>query len=60
MTTKIDTDEIEIDKLTSAFFYLFTNTNNNIPNLEKVTLRPWGAKEFAIVDNQLGMRFQQW
>jgi len=30
------------------------------PNLNKVTLRPWGAKEFAIRDNQVGIRFQQW
>ena len=30
------------------------------PNLNKVALRPWGAKEFAIADNQLGIRFQQW
>ena len=30
------------------------------PNLNKVTLRPWGAKEFAIMDNQLGIRFQEW
>lgn len=30
------------------------------PNLDKVTLRPWGALEFAIMDNQLGIRFQQW
>jgi hypothetical protein len=30
------------------------------PNLSKVTLRPWGAKEFAIADRQLGIRFQQW
>jgi hypothetical protein len=30
------------------------------PNLNKVTLRPWGAKEFAITDCQLGIRFQQW
>lgn len=30
------------------------------PNLNKITLRPWGAKEFAIVDNQVGIRFQQW
>lgn len=28
------------------------------PNLNKVTPRPWGAKEFAIVDKQLGIRFQ--
>jgi hypothetical protein len=30
------------------------------PNLDKVTVRPWGAKEFAIADDQLGIRFQQW
>ena len=30
------------------------------PNLDKVTLRPWGAKEFAIKDVQLGIIFQQW
>lgn len=30
------------------------------PNLNKITLRPWGAKEFAIADMQLGIRFQQW
>jgi hypothetical protein len=30
------------------------------PNLDKVTLRPWGAKEFAIKDKQLGIIFQQW
>lgn len=30
------------------------------PNLDKVTVRPWGAKEFAIMDNQLGIRFQEW
>ena len=30
------------------------------PNLDKVTIRPWGAKEFAIKDNQLGIIFQQW
>jgi hypothetical protein len=30
------------------------------PNLDKVTMRPWGAREFAIVDGQLGIRFQQW
>lgn len=30
------------------------------PNLNLITLRPWGAKEFAIADHQLGIRFQQW
>lgn len=30
------------------------------PNLSKITLRPWGAKEFAITDKQLGIIFQEW
>jgi hypothetical protein len=30
------------------------------PNLNKITLRPWGAKEFALMDNQLGIVIQQW
>lgn len=30
------------------------------PNLSKVTLRPWGAKEFALRDNQVCIIVQQW
>ncbi|UZR96292.1 hypothetical protein [Chondrinema litorale] len=30
------------------------------PNLSKITLRPWGAKEFALKDKQLGIVIQQW
>ena len=30
------------------------------PNLSQVTLRPWGAKEFAIMDTQLGIVIQEW
>jgi hypothetical protein len=30
------------------------------PNLKVVTLRPWGAKEFALMDKQLGIIIQQW
>lgn len=30
------------------------------PNLKNITLRPWGAKEFAIMDEQLGIIIQQW
>ena len=30
------------------------------PNLSKVTLRPWGAKEFALRDHQVGVIIQQW
>ena len=30
------------------------------PNLNKITLRPWGAKEFALRDGQVGIRVQEW
>lgn len=30
------------------------------PNLPKVTLRLWGAREFAIRDHQVCIIFQQW
>jgi hypothetical protein len=30
------------------------------PNLNKVTLRPWGAREFALTDKQIGIVVQQW
>jgi hypothetical protein len=30
------------------------------PNLSKITLRPWGAKELAIMDGQIGIVIQQW
>ena len=30
------------------------------PNLSKITLRPWTAKEFALMDGQIGIIIQQW
>jgi len=30
------------------------------PNLNKITLRPWGAKEFALKDKQVGIIIQEW
>jgi len=30
------------------------------PNLSQITMRPWGAKEFALMDDQIGIRIQQW
>lgn len=30
------------------------------PNLNEITLRPWGAREFAIRDDQLGIVIQKW
>ena len=30
------------------------------PNLNKITLRPWGAREFALRDDQVCIIIQQW
>lgn len=30
------------------------------PNLSKITLRPWGAREFALRDHQVCIIIQQW
>ena len=30
------------------------------PNLNKITVRPWTAKEFAIKDHQVGIIIQEW
>lgn len=30
------------------------------PNLKEITLRPWGAKEFALKDEQIGIIIQEW
>jgi hypothetical protein len=30
------------------------------PNLKKVTLRLWCAKEFSLTDKQIGIVIQQW
>ncbi len=30
------------------------------PNLNQIILRPWGAKEFAIMDKQTGIIIQEW
>ena len=30
------------------------------PNLKAITLRPWGAKEFALKDQQVGIIIQKW
>ena len=53
---RLETDNIDdvYQKVASAFPEMLH------PNLNKVTLRPWGAKEFAIMDTQLGVRIQQW
>jgi hypothetical protein len=30
------------------------------PNLNKIARRPWGAKEFALTDKQIGIVVQEW
>lgn len=30
------------------------------PNLNAITLRPWGAKEFALKDKRVGVIVQEW
>jgi hypothetical protein len=30
------------------------------PNLKEITLRPWGAKEFALRDEQVCIIIQEW
>ena len=52
---------IETDNIDEVFDKVFASHPHLLhPNLNKVTLRPWGAKEFAIADKQVGIRFQQW
>ena len=53
---RLETDDIETvyKKVAEKFPELLH------PNLSEVTLRPWGAKEFAMLDGQIGIRIQQW
>ncbi|QIP11910.1 hypothetical protein G8759_04315 [Spirosoma aureum] len=53
---RLVTDDIEAAYQKIASTYLeFLH-----PNLNKITLPPWGAKEFALIDKQLGLIIQQW
>lgn len=53
---RLETNDIETvhRRVASAFPELLH------PNLPAVELRPWGAKEFAMLDGQIGIRIQQW
>jgi hypothetical protein len=52
---------LETDNITEVFAKVSASHPQLLhPNLNKVTLRPWGAREFAIADKQVGIRFQQW
>jgi hypothetical protein len=50
----VATDIEEVYKKVSATHPGFLH-----PNLKVITLRPWGAKEFALMDMQIGLRIQQ-
>ncbi len=53
---RLETKNIEeVYKRVSEFYPQFLH-----PNLKVITLRPWGAKEFALMDKQLGIVIQQW
>lgn len=53
---RLETENIEeVYKKVSASHPEFLH-----PNLNKVTLRPWGAKEFALRDEQVCVIVQQW
>jgi hypothetical protein len=53
---RLVTDDIEaVYKQVSASHPEFLH-----PNLSTITLRPWGAKEFALMDTQLGVVVQEW
>ena len=51
-----------VTKDISAVYATISASNPELlhPNLSRITLRPWGAKEFAITDKQLGIIFQEW
>lgn len=52
---------LETDNIEEVFANISISHPNLLhPNLNKVTVRPWGVKEFAIKDNQVGIRIQQW
>jgi hypothetical protein len=53
---RLETDDI------AAVYQKIASTHPEFlhPNLNKITLRPWGAKEFAVTDKQLGVVIQEW
>ena len=53
---RLVTDNIEevYQKVSAAFPELLH------PNLKVVTVRPWRAKEFALMDGQIGVVVQEW
>jgi hypothetical protein len=66
-------ENIALAKEHNPEFRLVTNNINEVykkissthpeflhPNLNQITLRSWGAKEFALMDKQLGIIIQQW
>lgn len=55
----------ELRIITPNIEEVFENINTKFPgllhpNLNKITKRPWGAKEFAIYDQQVCFIIQEW
>ena len=58
-------DHPEFRLVTENIEEVYENVSKKFPellhaNLPKVTLRPWGALEFALMDQQIGIIIQQW
>lgn len=52
---------LETDNIEEVYQTIASNYPEFLhPNLNKITLRPWGAREFAVMDKQLGVIIQQW
>jgi predicted HAD superfamily hydrolase len=52
---------IHTDNIEEVYLKVYSNYPHLLhPNLDKIELRSWGAKEFAITDKQVGIRIQQW
>ena len=53
---RLVTDDIE-----KVYNRVVTNFSELLhPNLNTITMRPWGAKEFALLDDQIGIVIQKW
>jgi hypothetical protein len=58
-------DNPEFRLVTENIEDVFAKVSSNFPellhpNLNQITLRPWGAREFALMDDQIGIVIQQW
>jgi hypothetical protein len=52
--------DIQIGLRTFIYCLEFSFGHEELSSASEVTLRPWGASEFAMLDGQIGIRVQQW